>query len=114
MKRAAFLCIATATLLLFGLPSAPLHADTQLNAKSGSPSSFVAPGAGSTSSGVGPGVAGGGGSGGGGGGGGGTDEGDADGLSGLKVRPPLTGSSDMQRHSVFVEMWWKFMILWAR
>ena len=111
MKRAAFLCIATATLLLLGLPSAPLHADTHLIAKSPSPTSIVAPGSGSTAGSIGPGVSGGGG---GGGGGGGTDEGDADGLSGLKVRPPLTGSSDMQRHSVFVEMWWKFMILWAR
>jgi len=114
MKRAAFLCIATATLLLLGLPSAPLYADTQLNAKSGSPSSFVAPGAGPTAGSIGPGVTGGGS--GGGGGGGGTDEGDADGLSGLKFRPPLSGSAnrDMERHFIFVEMWWKFMILWAR
>jgi hypothetical protein len=109
MKRAAFLCIATATLLLLGLPSTPLQADTQINAKSTSPS-FVAPG---TAVGVpGPGVA----NGGGGGGGGGTDEGDADGLSGLKGRPPLAGSAnrDVNTNSIFLELWWKFMILWAR
>ena len=112
MKRAAFLCIATATLLLLGLPSAPLHADTQLNGKSGSSVSIVAPTGGTAGGGTG--VAGGSGGGGGGGGGGGSDEGDADGLSGLKVRPPLAGSAITERTYVFVKTWWKFMILWAR
>lgn len=106
MKRAALLCIATATLLLLGLPSVPLHADTQYNAKSGSPS-VVVPSSGPTAGPTGIG-------GGGGGGGGGTDEGDADGLSGLKNRPPAGSTSDVERNSIFLELWWKFMILWAR
>lgn len=111
MKRAALLCIAIAALLLLGLPSAPLQADTQINLKPGS-SASVAPGTGPTSGvpavGLGEG---------GGGGGGGTDEGDADGLSGIKNRPPLLGGSsnrDVERNSIFMELWWKFMILWAR
>lgn len=112
MKRAAYLCIATATLLLFGLPSAPLQANSLVSSKSGAGPSVVAPGSGPISgvpitpwSG-----------GNGGGGGGGTDEGDADGLSGIKNRPPLAGSSvsGTEKTSVFLEMWWKFMILWAR
>lgn len=112
MKRAALLCIATATLLLLGLPSAPLQADTQINLKPGS-SASVAPGTGPTAgvptTGLGEGS--------GGGGGGGTDEGDADGLSGIKNRPPLVGGSSnrgSERNSIFMELWWKFMILWAR
>ncbi|HXV13123.1 MAG TPA: hypothetical protein VEC56_02860, partial [Candidatus Krumholzibacteria bacterium] len=73
--------------------------------------SFVAPGASAALGGPGPGVSGGGG----GGGGGGTDEGDADGLSGLKGRPPLNGSANRDvPNSFFLELWWKFMILWAR
>lgn len=109
MKRAALICIATATLLLLGLPSAPLQADTQYNAKSGSPS-VVVPNSGPS---AGP-ITGVGGGNGGGGGGGGTDEGDADGLSGLKNRPPAGSTSDVERNSIFLELWWKFMILWAR
>ncbi len=112
MKRAVFLCIATASLLLLGLTSAPLQADTQVNLKSGSAS--VAPGTGTgagvpVTRGVGEGN-------GGGGGGGGTDEGDADGLSGIKNRPPEGASSNVAlvRNSIFLELWWKFMILWAR
>lgn len=107
MKRAAILCIAIATLLL-ALPSTPLQADTQLNGKYGSSASVSAAGPS-----AGPGVTGGG-TGGGGGGGGGADEGDADGLSGMKIRPPLTGSAGAERTMVFVRTWWKFMILLAR
>lgn len=111
MKRAAILCIATATLLLLGLPSAPLQADTQINLKPGS-SASVSPGTGPRAGVPTQGL----GEGGGGGGGGGTDEGDADGLSGIKNRPPLlNGSSNrIERNSIFMELWWKFMILWAR
>jgi len=108
MKRAAFFCIATATWLFLGLSSAPLHADTQQIGKSGTVS-IVAPGTGTQTPtrGVGDG---------GGGGGGGTDEGDADGLSGVKNRPPLgeSGSRDAETITIVWELWWKFMILWAR
>ena len=107
MKRAAFVCIATAILIL-GLSSAPLQADTQQIGKAGN-ASIVAPGTGAQSPthGVGDDN---------GGGGGGTDEGDADGLSGLKNRPPLGDSSsrDAETITIIWELWWKFMILWAR
>jgi hypothetical protein len=107
MKRAAFLCIATAIWLFLGLSSAPLQADTQNIGKSGNVS-IVAPGTGpqTPNRGVGDGN---------GGGGGGTDEGDADGLSGLKNRPPLGADSrENGTTTIFWELWWKFMILWAR
>jgi hypothetical protein len=113
MKRAVFLCIAAATILLLALPSAPLCADSQLSAKTKSGPGIISPGVGTPGGGPGPQDNGTGG--GGGGGGGGTDEGDADGLSGLKDGHPL-GSSNPQatRNLLILELWWKFMILWAR
>jgi hypothetical protein len=107
MKRAVLLCIAAATILLLVLSSAPLQAGSQT--KSGSYPGVVAPATGPGA----PGVQGGNG----GGGGGGTDEGDADGLSGIKDLPPrVTGSAerDVKRNWIFLELWWKFMVLWAR
>ena len=110
MKRAAFLCIATAIWLFLGLSSAPLHADTQNIGKAGN-ASFVTPGTGLQTPNRGAGD-------GNGGGGGGTDQGDADGLSGIKNRPPVGDTSSSGRETgtitVFWELWWKFMILWAR
>jgi len=109
MKRAVFLCIAAATILLLALPSAPLCADSQLNAKTKSGPGIISPGL----PGGGPSAQDGGT--GGGGGGGGTDEGDADGLSGLKDGHPLgSHPREVARHLVMLELWWKFMILWAR
>jgi hypothetical protein len=105
MKRAVFLCIATASLLLIGLPSAPLHAESQSNAKSATPS-VVTAGAGSYADGPVTGT--------GGGGGGGTDQGDADGLSGIKNRPiGGTGVSGPDK-PIMLHLWWRFMILWVR
>ena len=107
MKRAVFLCIATAALLLFGLPSAPLQAGSQFHSKSAGGPSVIAPGSGEVlGSPLSPG----------GGGGGGGNEGDADGLSGLKNRPPIAGVAfpETERVSVFAEMWWKLMLFWAR
>jgi hypothetical protein len=109
MKRAVFLCIATATLLLFGLPSAPLQAESKFSSKTTVGLSVIAPGTGQVSGApVAPGN--------GGGGGGGTEEGDADGLSGLKNPPPISGVAvpQTERASVFLEVWWRFMILLAR
>jgi hypothetical protein len=109
MKRAVFLCIAAATILLLALPSAPLCADSQLSAKTKSGPGIISPGGT-----PGPGPQDNGTGGGGGGGGGGTDEGDADGLSGLKDGHPLGSAAQVKRNLIVLELWWKFMILWAR
>lgn len=105
MKRAAILIVAIATLVLVGYPSAPSLADTSNSystSKSGSPQVISVPG-GTVLSGSGdP--------------GGGSNEGDADGLSGLKGRPPLTtldALSGGSRVMVMLENWWKFM-MWSR
>lgn len=105
MKRAAILIIAIATLVLIGYPSAPSLADTSNSystSKSGSPQVITTPG-GTVLNGSGD-------------TGGGSNEGDADGLSGLKGRPPvatLDASSGRSRVMVMLENWWKFM-LWSR
>lgn len=105
MKRAAILIVVIATLVLVGYPSAPSFADTSNSystSKSGSPQVISTPGGTVLNGSEDP--------------GGGSNEGDADGLSGLKGRPPLTtldalyGSS---RVMVMLENWWKFM-LWSR
>ena len=106
MKRAAILILAIATLVLIGSPSTPLHADTSNTTRSGSGPSVVAPGGGGTVDMGGPS----------GSGSGGSNEGDADGLSGL--RPPTTpkGASAMtyeDRVMITVKMLWRFM-LWIR
>ena len=107
MKRAAILIIVVATLVLLGYPSAPSLADTS---NSGSTSKSTASGAitfvsgGTVLSGSGD-------------SGGGSNEGDADGLSGLKGRPPVTAneaaSAGVARVMMMLEHWWKFM-LWSR
>ncbi len=108
MKRAVLLVIATATLLLLGLPSAPLHAESGNSTVYDSPSVVTQGTAivGGPITGAG-----------GGGGGGGTDQGDADGLSGIKNRIP-TGNGvagpGLESQSLIRNLWWKFMILWMR
>ena len=104
MKRAVSLCIITAALLLFALPSATPQAGSQFESNSGGPS-VIAPGSGRDLTPITPG-----------GGGGGGNEGDADGLSGLKNPPPIAGGAlaEAEAASVFLEMWWRLMIFWAR
>lgn len=99
MKRAVFLCIAAAALLLIGLPSAPLQAGSQFSSTSAGGPSIIAPGGDQLAPND-----------------GGGNEGDADGLSGVKNRPPIAGVAipETERASVFLEMWWKLMIFWAR
>jgi hypothetical protein len=110
MKRAAILVLAIATLVLLGSPSAPLLADSNNSpTKSSAGPSVVAPPGGSIERGASEGS-------GTGGGGGGTDQGDADGLSGLKVQPSgrsLGTLSGPERVAFTVEMWWRFMV-WIR
>lgn len=106
MKRAAILIIAIATLVLVGYPSAPSLADSSNAISTGKsvsgqvvsmPGGTVLNGSGDS--------------------GGGTNEGDADGLSGLKGRPPVVTASEStsgaSRVMVMLENWWKFM-LWSR
>jgi hypothetical protein len=107
MKRAAILIIAIATLVLIGYPSAPSLADSSVSintSKSSTSAGTVVVTGGSTLSGCGE-------------GGGGTDQGDADGLSGFKGRPPVTTLQNevagAARVMVALENWWKFM-LWIR
>jgi hypothetical protein len=104
MKRAVSLCIVTAALLLFGLPSASLQAGSQFDSKSASGPSVVAPGGGDVGSPTAP------------GGGGGGTEGDADGLSGVKNRPPIAGGvfAESEGAYVYMKMWWTLMLFWAR
>jgi hypothetical protein len=106
MKRAAILVLAIATLVLLGSPSTPLLADSP-NAYKASPGpSVVAPtGAGDCGAPQNSGSN----------GGGSTDQGDADGLSGMKVQPG-TGfgtQSSAERFVITVKMWWRYM-LWIR
>jgi len=105
MKRAAILVLAIATLVLLGSPSAPLLADS--HSKSVGTSNVVSPVGGSIDSGAPAGS-----------GGGGSDEGDSDGLSGIKHQPSdqVTGAATMsaaERFFLTVNMWWRFM-LWIR
>jgi len=103
MKRAAILLIVIATLVLIGSPSTPLLAGSSPTKATGP--SVVAPTGGpivETGSPAG-------------GGGGGTDQGDADGLSGVKNTPDTgMGSSSMtmftERFAVTAMMWWRFML----
>lgn len=109
MKRAAILVFAIATLVLIVSPSASLLASSTYPAKSGpSTPSVIAPGNGSAQ--PGPSTTGGGGSG---GGGGGSDQGDADGLSGLKVKPISQSSftESGNRVAITLMMWWRYMLL---
>lgn len=107
MKRAAILVLAIATLVLIVSPSAYSLAGSANPTKSPTsapsviaPGSGITPGPSSTS--------------GGGGGGGGTDQGDADGLSGLKVKPVTQTNYAMaasDRVSITMMMWWRLMFL---
>jgi len=107
MKRAAILVLTIATLVMIVSPSAYTLAGSVYPTKSGSSSpSIIAPGPSIT-----PGPAT---SSGGGGTGGGTDQGDADGLSGLKVKPVTQSSfaaAAYERMSITMMMWWRFMVL---
>ena len=107
MKRAAILVLAIATLVMIVSPSAyPLASAYPTKSGSGFPST-IAPGSTDVS---GPAT-----TSQGGGTGGGTDQGDADGLSGVKNTPDTgMGSSSMtmftERFAVTAMMWWRFML----
>ena len=103
MKRAAILILAIATLVTIVSPSAFPLASTSYNpTKSGTGPGIVSgattvPGPTTTS---------------GGGTGGGTDQGDADGLSGLKIKPVTQSSySTVEWVTVTMMMWWRYMVL---
>jgi hypothetical protein len=108
MKRAAIIVLAIATLVLIVSPSASPYASTPT--KSGITGPVTAIPLGKEAAG-GPYT-----SPGGGGGGGGTDQGDADGLSGLKVKPGITNnnhgvSNGMGRVAITLMMWWRYVVL---
>ena len=105
MKRAAIIVLAIATLVLIVSPSASPFASTP--AKSGITGPSIALPMGKEAVHgpyTGPG---------GGGGGGGTDQGDADGLSGLKVKPGTTnnGVYALDRVTITMMMWWRYFVL---
>ena len=101
MKRAAILLFIIATLVMIVSPSAYTLASSAYPTKSGTDAPSViapvsrAPGPMST------------------GGGGGTDQGDADGLSGLKVKPVTQSSfaATSERVAFTMMMWWRYMLL---
>jgi hypothetical protein len=110
MKRAAILVLAIATLVMIVSPSAYPPASSAFARKSitiGPSAQSPAPASGydtkgpTTTTG-----------GGGGGGGGGTDEGDADGLSGMKIKPgtQTTFSYTTERLAISLMMWWRSML----
>ena len=104
MKRAAIMVLAIATLVLIVTPSAyPLASSP---AKSGtSTPSVIAP---SLKPGTGPSSLSGGGT-----GGGGADQGDADGLSGMKIKPVTQSGFALptDRVAIALMMWWRYMVL---
>jgi uncharacterized membrane protein len=109
MKRAAIICMAAATLLVLGLSSSLVYAgsskyDSQSGASVGGTSAQAASSADRP------------GDNGGNCGGGGADQGDADGLSGIKNRPIGQGSAAtrLDRFMLIVETWRKFMMMWIR
>lgn len=104
MKRAAILVLAIATLVLVVSPSTSLLAKTT-KAKSGTNApSVVTPN--------GPGTPGPSTNSGGGGTGGGNDQGDADGLSGIKLKPGSTSgfNATTGRVSITMMMWWRYIV----
>jgi hypothetical protein len=106
MKRAAILILTVATLVTIALPSAYPLASATYPTKSGTTPSVVAP----TGPATGPATSSDGGS----GGGGGSDQGDADGLSGMKVKPGTTTSillPSSDRVAIALMMWWRYMLL---
>lgn len=109
MKRAAFVIIAIAALMLLGSPSVPVPDGSSCYASATNTSAgsgAILTGGGQTGEG----------SSGSGNGSGGADQGDADGVSGLKlapggrVPPKDSYSVTINRVAVLVEMWWKLMI----
>ena len=107
MKRAAILILAIATLVLIVSPSAYPLASTPSKSGTNGPS-IVTPISGSTDTHSPSNSLGGGGT-----GGGGTDQGDADGLSGLKIKPGTssTFSVTTDRIAITMMMWWRYMVL---
>lgn len=108
MKRAAIFILAIATLVLIVSPSA-LPFSSSAYAKTTLDSPYVVTSAASPTDISGPATSADGGT-----SGGGTNQGDADGLSGLKVRPSTQGSSLVQmpeRIAITMMMWWRFMVL---
>jgi hypothetical protein len=98
------LIIAIATLVLIGYPSAPSLADSSnaISAKKGNSGTVVVSSGGTAVGGNSE--------------GGGSNEGDADGLSGFKGRPPVStvnSASGVTRVLIELQNWWKFM-LWSR
>lgn len=105
MKRAAIIVLAIATLVLIVSPSASPFASTPTKSGITGPSIAIPLG---KEAGHGPYA------GPGGGGGGGTDQGDADGLSGLKVKPGTTNngvSYALDRVAITMMMWWRYVVL---
>jgi hypothetical protein len=106
MKRAAILVLAIATLVMIVSPSAYPLASSTYPTKSGyNTPSVVAPATGLPAPGPSNST--------GGGTGGGSDQGDADGLSGLKIKPlshsGLAASSG--RIAISLMLWWRYMLL---
>jgi hypothetical protein len=104
MKRAAIIVLAIATLVLIVSPSASPFASTPTKSGITGPSIAIPLG---KEAGHGPYA-------GPGGGGGGTDQGDADGLSGLKVKPGTTNngvSYALDRVTITMMMWWRYVVL---
>jgi hypothetical protein len=106
MKRAAIIVLAIATLVLIVLPSAYPLASTP--SKSGTGPNVITTyskpvdisGPSDSPSG--------------GGTGGGTDQGDADGLSGLKIKPGTNNNfvgPTTDRIAITLMMWWRYMVL---
>ena len=107
MKRAAIIVLAIATLVLIVSPSAYPLASTPTKSVSGP--SVITPYSQPAVDITGPSN-----STGGGGTGGGTDQGDADGLSGLKIKPGTTNlgiGSATGRITITLMMWWRYMVL---
>lgn len=107
MKRAAILVLAIATLVMIVSPSAYPPASSAFAGKSitiGPSAQAPAPG---SSRDAGPST-----TPGGGGGGGGNDEGDADGLSGMKIKPgtQTTFSYTTERLAITLMLWWRSML----
>jgi hypothetical protein len=110
MKRAAIIVLAIATLVLIVLPSAyPLASTSKSTTGPNVITTYSKPAVDITGPSNSP-------SGGGtGGGGGGTDQGDADGLSGLKIKPGTNDSFGIgittDRIAITLMMWWRYMVL---
>ena len=106
MKRAAILILAIATLVLIVSPSAYPLASTPSKSGTNAPS-IVTPMSGATDTPKPSNSSGGGGT-----GGGGTDQGDADGLSGLKIKPGSTSalSYTTDRIAITMMMWWRYIV----